>query len=184
MKKVILSVIILITIVSCKPKSTEERLKEFATKYETDRFKNDGENVESISLDSFKYDEADMQYYWVNKNVFFYDIEKEHLSICKELRALHTQMILNNTSMGKHINEDSVKNVFKKDNEPFIKSELEHKFIDSMSKIADTAKTLYRLEYILKAKTNKQSYNGSTSYAHFFRKSDMTEVLDTVKIKL
>ncbi len=176
--------LLLVVLFSCKQQSTEEKLKEFAIKYETESFKKDGENVESITLDSFKYSEASMSYYWVDKNLLLYNSEEKYLKVCKDASDFHFQSYIMNKSLGMKANDDSMKIVYQKANEPFIRSRLEHEAMDSMSKIADTSHTLYRIEYILKAKTNKQSYSANKPYSHFFRKSDMSEIVDTVTIKL
>jgi hypothetical protein len=159
---------------SCN-QSTENKLKGVIEKIETKRLTDKGEKVESLTIDSVEYSAASEHDYWIRYFNFWYDLDKDLL------KTLNDQVKLTDdgAAMGLYSFDSSLKIL-----SPIFKEERDiqdkHQKIDSISKISDTTKNLFRIDYYIKYTTNKNS-NLRKDYI-FLKQSDLSEFRPQLKI--
>lgn len=126
---------------ACKT-STEDRIKKAAQTIEVDRFNQNNQKLEKLSIDSLEYNLANVQLYLMEEESSLMSTETKYNDIMMEEIKIRSND--SNISKTRGLIEDLDKRVNK---------------IGDLMKQADTAHNLYRVKYKIAAKTNQASYN-------------------------
>lgn len=135
-----LSVCLLVLLAGCRM-GMEGKLESAVKKMEQKKYEANGEKLESISIDSLKYEPASMQN--------FYSDEADKQVNVLDVYSNRLQEVIDTSTVSM---KEVVKAKAQKQLEIFNQ-------LQSLSLSADSAKNLYSVEYRLKARTNKNSYD-------------------------
>lgn len=137
-------------------RSTEQKLTTAIKDIERQRFKNNDEKIESISIDSLSYDEANMQ-------DFYRDQSERQVSVL-EVQGERLQNVEpdDESQRAEQIAKRAARQlrIFKQ--------------LDALSKTADTTLNLYWVKYRLQAKTDKNRYD--TTMEKYVSQNNLKEI--------
>jgi hypothetical protein len=156
MNKFFLIGILIIFLSSCSS-GKEEKIKTAVEKIEERKFKDNGEKIESLSIDSLRYEPASMQNFYSDQS------DKQVTVLERYSERLQTVTDSGNSSTNSAIQSKAQRelDIFKQ--------------LQSLSLSADTTKNLYSVEYNLNAKTDKNNYQKKVQ--KYLYQKDLNEVL-------
>lgn len=157
MKKVLFVMIAVIYLVACQ-KKTDQKLKEQIEILTTDELQRDGHNIESLNIENIKYNVEGLDLFYGKREIDMGKAAKEIKTInLEEVQSMKTTEEEKNKMVKLHQKLDSCLKV-----------------IDSLYKNADSTIKIYEVNYTLKAKTDKRTFDEKVT--KYFYLKDLSEL--------